>query len=80
MKRKLHLHRETVRNLAASDLSGAQGGAAGRPTANAQSCVIICPVPTANVSCGGTCQYTQCPNICQVAGTNPCIFPIPITE
>jgi hypothetical protein len=74
MKRKLHLHRETVRNLAASDLSGAQGGAAGRPTANYQSCVLVCA--TAAVSCGGTCQYTQCPNLCQVAGTSPCIIPI----
>jgi len=73
MKRKLQLHRETLRNLAASDLGGAQGGALGRPTITPQSCVYVCPVPTNNVSCGGTCQVSQCPNLCWVDGTNPCV-------
>jgi len=76
MKRKLQLHRETLRNLAGQDLSGAQGAAAGGGITAYNSCVVRCPVATANVSCGGTCQYTQCPQICIVAGTNPCIITI----
>jgi hypothetical protein len=81
MKRKLQLHRETLRNLAASDLGGAQGAAGGGlQTATPQSCVYVCPVVTANFSCGGTCQITRCVHECPIAGTNPCptIGPGPI--
>lgn len=75
MKRKLQLHRETLRHLAGHDLTGAQGAAAGQPTLY-NSCVVRCPIPTANVSCGGTCQVTQCPQLCWVDGTSPCIITI----
>ena len=76
MKRKLQLNRETLRNLASADVNGVQGGAAGGGITDYNSCVVRCPVATQNVSCGGTCHYTQCPQICIVAGTNPCIITI----
>ncbi len=76
MKRKLQLNRETLRNLAKADLGAAQGAAAGGGITAYQSCVVRCPVPTAAVSCGGTCEVSQCPNLCWQAGTNPCIITI----
>lgn len=63
MKRKLHLHRDTVRNLESGDLAALRGGALLPPTVNPYSCVYICPVPTVKLSCGGTCT-PSCFNLC----------------
>lgn len=63
MKRKLRLHRETVRNLENHEMQEAQGGAL-TGAITCLSCVRTgC---TCNVSCGGTCQATcfTCFRIC----------------
>ena len=60
MKRKLKLHRDTLRNLQPGEVTGGQ---VVEPTQNRLSCVQICPVPSGHVSCGGTCQ-ASCFNLC----------------
>ncbi len=72
MKRKLQLHRETLRNLAGAELSGAQGAAGGIVTGNPQSCIYVCQIPTETIPCTQTILITKCIR-CPVAGTNPCL-------
>jgi len=72
MKRKLQLNRETLRNLAGTDLSGAQGQVGGLVSGNPQSCVYVCQIPTIVVSCNGTCLITRCIDHCEPAGTITC--------
>jgi len=72
MKRKLKLHRETVRNLASPDLSGVQGAAGGLNSGNPQSCVYVCPIQTQTLPCTETILISKCIR-CPVAGTSPCL-------
>lgn len=72
MKRKLHLHRETLRNLAGNDLNAAQGGVGGIVTGNPQSCIYVCQVPTVGIPCTETILISKCIR-CPVAGTSPCL-------
>jgi hypothetical protein len=60
MKRKLRLHRDTLRNLQLGEVTGGQLIG---PTLNPQSCVYVCVIPTRVVSCGGTCVHS-CFNVC----------------
>jgi hypothetical protein len=59
-KQKLKLHRDTIRQLQSGEVTGGQLGI---PTLYYESCVVRCPVYTAAVSCGGTCQ-ASCFTLC----------------